>query len=176
MKTDTIFRLASTTKRFVRRGDAARRGRQIDLAAPVSKYIPGFADLKVGVETVDPATDKPTLTLLPQNRPMIGQDLLRHTAGLVYGQFGDKARAQGHVEAKVGDRNDTLAEMVAKNWPKLSSRSTGPAKYGNTASRSTCWGGLFEIVIGSRSSAYVFITERDSAKPLGMTATDLLRT
>jgi CubicO group peptidase (beta-lactamase class C family) len=71
---------------------------EIDLAAKVwtvaaeRKYLPEFADLKVGVETTDPATGKPTLTLEPQKRPMIVQDLLRHTAGLVYGQSASPVR------------------------------------------------------------------------------------
>jgi CubicO group peptidase (beta-lactamase class C family) len=87
---------------------------KLDLLAPVSKYLPEFADLKVGVEHIDPATGNPALTLEPQKRPMIVQDLLRHTAGLVYGQFGDKLIHQAYREAKIGDRNDTLAEMVTK--------------------------------------------------------------
>src|SRR3954470_12867491 len=115
MKTDAIFRLASMTKQIVSVAVMmlVEEGR-IDLAAPISKYIPEFADLKVGVETVDPATGKPTLNLMPQKRPMIVQDLLRHTAGLVYGQFGDKLVHKAYRDAKVGDRNDTLDEMVTK--------------------------------------------------------------
>jgi CubicO group peptidase (beta-lactamase class C family) len=115
MKTDAIFRLASMTKPIV--SVAAMmlvEEARIDLGAPVSKYIPEFADLKVGVEAIDPASGKPVLNLMPQKRPMIVQDLLRHTAGLVYGQFGDTLVHQAYRDAKVGDRNDTLAEMVTK--------------------------------------------------------------
>jgi len=115
MKTDAIFRLASMTKPIVSVAVMmlVEEGK-IDPGAPVSKYIPEFADLKVGVEATDPATGRPTLTLMPQKRSMIVQDLLRHTAGLVYGQFGDKLVHQAYREAKVGDRNDTLPEMVTK--------------------------------------------------------------
>ena len=87
---------------------------KLDLDAPVSQYLPEFADLKVGVETTDPATGKPTLRLEPQKRPMIVQDLLRHTAGLVYGQFGDHLVHQAYRAANVSDRNESLAEMVTK--------------------------------------------------------------
>jgi hypothetical protein len=62
---------------------------KLDLVAPVAKYLPEFVDLKVGVEQTDPATGKPSITQEPQKRPMTVQDLLRHTAGLVYGQYGD---------------------------------------------------------------------------------------
>ena len=132
MKTDAIFRLASMTKPIVSVAVMmlVEEGK-IDPGAPVSKYIPEFADLKVGVEAIDPATGKPTLTLVPQKRPMNVQDLLRHTAGLVYGQFGDKLVHQAYRDAKVGDRNDTLAEMVAK-LSKLP-LAHQPARYGNTA-------------------------------------------
>src|SRR4051794_25002323 len=115
MKTDAIFRLASMTKPIVSVAVMmlVEEGK-IDPGAPVSKYISEFADLKVGVEATDPATGKPTLTLMPQKRAMIVQDLLRHTAGLVYGQFGDKLVHQAYRDAKVGDRDDTLPEMIAK--------------------------------------------------------------
>src|SRR5690242_13937265 len=113
MKTDAIFRLASMTKPIVSVAVMmlVEEGK-IDLVAPVSKYIPEFADLKVGVETVDPATGKPTLNLVPQRRPMIVQDLMRHTAGLVYGQNGDTLVYKAYRDANVGNRNDSLAEMV----------------------------------------------------------------
>lgn len=115
MKTDAIFRLASMTKPIVSVAamTLVEEGK-LDLDAPVSQYLPEFADLKVGVETTNPATGKPMLTLEPQKRPMIVQDLLRHTAGLVYGQFGDHLVHQAYRAAKVSDRNETLAEMVTK--------------------------------------------------------------
>src|SRR6266566_6567499 len=71
MKTDAIFRLASMTKPIVSVAVMmlVEEGK-IDPGAPVSKYIPEFADLKVGVEAIDAATGKPTLTLMPQKRPM----------------------------------------------------------------------------------------------------------
>jgi CubicO group peptidase (beta-lactamase class C family) len=117
MKTDAIFRLASMTKPIVSVAamTLVEEGK-LDLDAPVAQYLPEFADLKVGVETTDPATGKPTLTLEPQRRPMIVQDLLRHTAGLVYGQFGDHLVHQAYRAANVSDRNETLAEMVTKLW------------------------------------------------------------
>jgi CubicO group peptidase (beta-lactamase class C family) len=64
MKTDAIFRLASMTKPIVSVAamTLVEEGR-LDLDAPVSQYLPEFADLKVGVETTDPATGKPELTL-----------------------------------------------------------------------------------------------------------------
>jgi CubicO group peptidase (beta-lactamase class C family) len=168
MKTDAIFRLASMTKPIVSVAVMmlVEEGR-IDLAAPVSKYIPEFADLKVAVETVDLATGKPTLNLVPQKRPMIVQDLLRHTAGLVYGQFGDKLVHKAYRDAKVGDRNDTLAEMVAK-LAKLP-LAHQPGEVWEYSVAVDVLGRIIEIVSGQELD--VFIAER-IAKPLGMTSTD----
>src|ERR1051325_1214591 len=140
---------------------------RIDLAAPVSKYIPEFADLKVGVETVDPATGKPTLDLVPQKRPMIVQDLLRHTTGLVYDQFGEKLVHKSYRDAKVGDRNDTLAEMVAK-LAKLP-LAHQPGEVWEYSIAVDVLGRIVEIVSGQKLDA--FIAER-IANPLGMTSTD----
>src|SRR6266481_8652338 len=39
---------------------------------------------------------------------------MRHTAGLVYGQFGDQLVHQAYREAKASDRGQTLAEQIAK--------------------------------------------------------------
>src|ERR1700747_3153091 len=72
MKTDAIFRLASMTKPIVSVAamTLVEEGK-LDLAAPVSQYLPEFADLKVGVETTDPATGKPMLTLEHQKRAIV---------------------------------------------------------------------------------------------------------
>ena len=168
MKTDAIFRLASMTKPIVSVAVMmlVEEGK-IDLAAPVSKYIPEFANLKVGVETVDPATGKPTLNLVSQKRPMIVQDLLRHTAGLVYGQNGDTPIYKAYRDAKVGDRNDTLTEMVAK-LSKLP-LAHQPGEVWEYSVAVDVLGRIVEIVSGQELDA--FIAER-IAKPLGMTATD----
>src|SRR4051794_27029412 len=168
MKADAIFRLASMTKPIVSVAVMmlVEEGR-IDLAAPVSKYIPEFADLKVGVETIDPATGKPVLNLVPQKRPMIVQDLLRHTAGLVYGQYGDTLVHKAYRDAKVGDRNDTLAEMVAK-LAKLP-LAHQPGEVWEYSVAVDVLGRVVEIVSGQDLD--VFVAEQ-IAKPLGMTSTD----
>jgi CubicO group peptidase (beta-lactamase class C family) len=168
MKTDTIFRLASMTKPIVSVAVMmlAEEGK-IDLAAPVSHYIPEFAELKVGVEAVDPASGKPTLELVPQKRPMIVQDLLRHTAGLVYGQFGDGLVHKAYRDAKVGDRNDTLAEMVTK-LSKLP-LAHQPGEVWEYSVAVDVLGRIVEVVSGQDLD--VFLAERIT-KPLTMPSTD----
>jgi CubicO group peptidase (beta-lactamase class C family) len=87
---------------------------KIQLPVPVSRYLPEFKDLKVGVEKKDPATDKTELVLETPSREMTVQDLLRHTSGLTYSMFGKSMVKNRYDEAKVMDRDQTNAELVTK--------------------------------------------------------------
>ena len=68
--TKTITSLAAMT--LIDRG-------KIALADPVSKYIPSFAEMKVGFERKDDS-GKTVLDLLPLRRPITVEDLLLHTS------------------------------------------------------------------------------------------------
>lgn len=83
---DAIFWIASMSKPVtsVAAMMLVEEGK-LDLAAPVHQYLPELRDVMVGVETTDPASGVRKLALEPQKRPMTVEDLLRHTAGLVYG-------------------------------------------------------------------------------------------
>jgi CubicO group peptidase (beta-lactamase class C family) len=78
MRLDTIFRAYSMTKPMA--SVAAMilvEDGVIALNDPVSKWLPPFKDVKVST----PAGE------VPPDRPMTVQDLLRHTAGLSYGEL-----------------------------------------------------------------------------------------
>ena len=116
MTPDSIFRIASITKPIVSVGVMmlAEEGK-LDIAAPVSNYLPEFKDLKVSVEQVDPTTGKKETVMQPQMRPMTVQDLLRHTDGLVYPPpIGNGPVSDAYRDVNVFDRNATLAEMMTK--------------------------------------------------------------
>src|SRR5581483_8180149 len=98
MTLDAIFRVASMTKPAM---SLAEEGR-LDLSAPVAEYIPEFADMTVGVERRKAA------------RAMTVQDLLRHTSGLTYAQFGDSPVQMIWRDAKLMDDAQTNAELVGK--------------------------------------------------------------
>ena len=85
MARNSIFRLASMTKPFTSLATMmlAEEGK-IQLPVPVSRYLPEFKDLKVGIEKKDTATGKDELVLENPSRQMTVQDLLRHTSGLTY--------------------------------------------------------------------------------------------
>ena len=118
MTTDSIFRIYSMSKAIttVTAMTLFEEGK-FTLSDPVARYIPQFAQMKVGVEKADPAGGKPTLELTPARRPITIQDLMRHTSGITYGFFGNSLVKHAYVEAGVmkGDfTNAEFAERIAK--------------------------------------------------------------
>ena len=139
----------------------------LDLAAPVSQYLPEFKDLQVRAERGDSTTGKTEMVLEPQVRPMIVQDLLRHTAGLIYGPpIGSGPVANLYREANVSDRNTTLTEMVTKLSKLPLAHQPGEVwEYGMAVD---VLGRVVEVVSGMDLDR--FVAERVT-KPLGMTST-----
>lgn len=116
MTRDSIFRMASMTKPITSVAIMMlyEEGR-IALGDPVSKYLPEFKDMKVGVEGKD-AAGNPVLNLVPPRRAMTVQDLLRHTSGLTYGHRGRSSALvkKAYVDAGEQSAGHTNAELVTK--------------------------------------------------------------
>jgi CubicO group peptidase (beta-lactamase class C family) len=119
LQPDAIFWIASMTKPVtsVAAMVLVEEGK-LDLAAPVYQYLPELKEMMVGVETTDPASGETKLALQRQKRPMTVEDLLRHTAGLVYyGGSGTKVHQlyNGLINLKTGvwRRDKTLADFVS---------------------------------------------------------------
>src|SRR5258705_9324069 len=89
MTADTIFPIHSVTKTItsVAAMMLVDQGK-IALDDPVSKYIPSFAGVKVGLERKDDS-GRPVLDLVAQRRPVNIEDLLLQTSGLTYGFYGE---------------------------------------------------------------------------------------
>ncbi len=113
MTRDAIFRIYSMSKPItsVAAMILFEEGR-LALNEPVSKYIPKLGGLKVGVEKPDPSGGKPTLELVPSQRDMTIQDLLRHTSGLTYGFFGNTLVKKMYVDSKVWNDYPSNAELI----------------------------------------------------------------
>src|SRR5947209_6067062 len=103
MTVDTIFRLYSMSKAIT--SVAAMMlvdDGKLSLDDAVAKYIPGFADVKVGVERPD-GSGKPALVLEPARRPITIEDLLRHTSGITYGFYGESAVRKAYANSDLFD-------------------------------------------------------------------------
>jgi CubicO group peptidase (beta-lactamase class C family) len=107
MSLEAIFRIYSMTKPIVSVAAMmlVEEGRML-ITDPLSKYIPAFADSKVGVETGD------RLDLVPLKRPITIQDLMRHTSGLTYGFTGTSKVQNLVAAANFLSQYRTLAEHV----------------------------------------------------------------
>src|SRR6267143_1007739 len=116
MSKDAIFRLYSMTKpcTSVAVMMLVEEGR-LTLSDPVSKFLPQLADLQVSVPRFNPDTGKAVYALVPAERPITIQDLLRHTSGLVYGGFTNHAQVKElYAKNGVDWRDVTPAEQLER--------------------------------------------------------------
>jgi CubicO group peptidase (beta-lactamase class C family) len=123
MKLDSIFRIYSMTKPLA--SVAAMmlvEDGVVQLTDPISKFLPAFKDMQVSVATTG-ADSKATYTNVPAARPIIVQDLLRHSAGLAYAEITKNEPVKAaYVEAKFSlpgihefdSRGMTPAEQVER--------------------------------------------------------------
>ncbi|MBV9565298.1 MAG: beta-lactamase family protein [Bradyrhizobium sp.] len=110
----TIFRLFSMTKAItaVVSMQMLEEGK-IRLDDPVSKYIPSFADVKVGVEKkAEDGTS--TLELVPPHHVPTVLDLMRHTSGVTYGFYGDTLVRKAYRAANIYAGDFDLAEFAER--------------------------------------------------------------
>ncbi|MFH1345022.1 MAG: serine hydrolase domain-containing protein [Pseudomonadota bacterium] len=169
MTMDTIFPIHSVTKTItsVAVMMLVDRGK-IALADPVSKYIPSFAAMKVGVERKD-KTGKPVLDLVPLRRPVTIEDLLLHTSGITYGFYGDGLVKSAYEGIYLGDFNNAeFAERIAK--VPLAEQPRTLWDYGHSTD---VLGRVIEVASGQ--SLYQF-EKTHLLDPLGMTSTKFFLT
>jgi CubicO group peptidase (beta-lactamase class C family) len=92
MAFDALFRIYSMTKPLVSVAAMmlVEEGK-IQLTDPVSKFLPAFKGQQVSVARTDAEFARVTYALVPVEREMTVQDLLRHTSGLAYGEVTQSA-------------------------------------------------------------------------------------
>lgn len=161
MTHDSIFRIFSMTKPIVSIGIMmlVEDGHFI-LGDPVAKFIPEFADQKVGVE------HNGKLELVPVKRQATVQDLLRHTSGLTYDHTGNGPVQQIYKESRLRSRKISNAEhaSIIAGMPLVCQ----PGEGWNYSRSTDVLGRIIEVVSGKSLGA--FLTERILA-PLQMAET-----
>jgi CubicO group peptidase (beta-lactamase class C family) len=110
----TIFRLFSMTKAItsVVAVQLVDEGK-LKLDDPIAKYIPSFADVKVGIEKKAEDGTK-TLEPVPPTRPPTVLDLMRQTSGITYGFYGDSLVRKTYKAADIYAGDFDLAEFAER--------------------------------------------------------------
>jgi CubicO group peptidase (beta-lactamase class C family) len=161
MQNDSIFRIYSMTKPVVSVAIMmlVEEGR-LFLADPLSKYVPAFADPKIAVERDG------RVELVPAERPITIQDLLRHTSGLTYEFVGTAAVQRMYLDKKLPSTDQTNADQVERlaSLPLFSQ----PGKQWDYSRSTDVLGRIIEIVSGETLGE--FLRQRIFA-PLGMNDT-----
>jgi CubicO group peptidase (beta-lactamase class C family) len=166
MTPDTIFALHSMTKPITSVAammliDAGK----LSLSDPASKFIPAFADVKVGVPATM-ADGTRFLKLVAPDRPVTIEDLLRHTSGITYDYIGGKLIEKAYMDSGLFDGkfdNNKFAERIARL--PLSRQPGSLWRYGHSTD---VIGRIIEIVSGQ--TLYQF-EKQHILDPLRMTST-----
>ena len=161
MAHDSIFRIFSMTKPIVSVGVMmlVEEGRLV-LEDPIEKFIPEFANQKVGVE------NNGELDLVPLKRAITIQDLLRHTSGITYEHTGNGLVQKLYQQSRVRSRKMTNAEhaTLVASFPLICQ----PGVEWNYSRSTDILGRLIEVISGKTLGT--LLTERILA-PLQMTET-----
>jgi len=161
MAQDSIFRIFSMTKPIVSVGIMTLiEDGYFLLSDPVAKFIPEFADQKVGIE------HNGELELVPLQRQMTVQDLLRHTSGITYDHTGNGLVQRLYQRSRLRSRKITNAEhaSLVASLPLMCQ----PGAEWNYSRSTDILGRIIEVVSGKSLSAY--LAERILA-PLQMAET-----
>src|SRR3984893_13011297 len=104
MRKDAIFRISSMSKPITTVAAMMLfEDGKLALTEPVGKYLPALAKMQVATDNKpDPEADPHNIAVVPADRPISIQDLMRHASGLTYGFFGDTPVKKLYLEAKFG--------------------------------------------------------------------------
>ena len=176
MALDSVFRIYSMTKPLVSVGMMilVEEGKA-QLTDPVSKFIPAFKNQRVSAAKADAEFARVTYGTVPADREMTVQDLLRHTAGLAYGEITANAPVKdaytkGGLYSPTVRDFDSRALTPAEFNEKLAAAPLAhqPGTYWEYSLASDLLGRVIEAASGQRLAA--FLDER-IFKPLGMNDT-----
>jgi CubicO group peptidase (beta-lactamase class C family) len=148
MARDSIFRIFSMTKPLVSIGIMmlAEDG-ELLLNDPLAKFIPEFANQKVGVER------NGQLEYALPIRPITIQDLLRHTSGIAYEITGNGMVQRMYAKSKVRSRditNEEHAKLIA-SMPLMCQ----PGSEWNYSRSTDILGRVIEVISGKTLEAFL---------------------
>jgi CubicO group peptidase (beta-lactamase class C family) len=163
MTDDTIFRLYSMSKPVTSVGAMMLvDDDKLALDDPLAKYIPAFADARVGIEKSS-KDGKPELVMEPLKRPIRIEDLLRHTSGITYGFYGDGLVRKLYASSNIYEGDFDNAQFVERLAKLPLAEQPGTSwDYGHSTD---VLGRVIEVISGK--SLYQFEKER-LFEPLGM--------
>lgn len=171
MTPDTIFAIHSMSKPITSLAAMMLIDEgKLALTDPVSKYIPLFADSKVGMEITKPDGSM-ALELVPPVHPVTIRDLMRHTSGITYDYIGGKWVELAYKAAKIFEgpfNNREFADRIAKL--PLARQPGTLWRYGHSTD---VLGRVIEII--TRQTLYDALNQR-IFDPLGMTGTQFVLT
>ncbi len=167
---DAIFRIYSMTKPLV--SVAAMmlvEDGKMQLNDAVSKFLPGVKDLQVSVAKVDAEFARTTYALIPAEREITVQDLLRHTSGLAYSSLTQNAVVK-EAYAKGGIDEDIRGLSPAEEVERFAKAPLAhqPGTVWEYSLATDLLGRVVEAASGKRLAD--FLDER-LFKPLGMNDT-----
>lgn len=169
MPTDAIFRIASMSKAVTTTAALMlyEEGRFL-LNDPLEKYLPEFANRQVAVPPPPGSPANVKYVLVPAKRAITIRDLLRHTAGLTYGDgpAHELYAKAGFTWWYFANRDETIGEAV-KRLAELPLQGQ-PGEVWQYGYSIDVLGRLIEVVSGKPLDQ--FIAER-ICRPLGMVDT-----
>ncbi|HVS64479.1 MAG TPA: serine hydrolase domain-containing protein [Thermoanaerobaculia bacterium] len=167
MAPDTIFRIYSMTKPITsvavmmlyEEGHFA-------LGDPLERYLPEFADMKVMEKVETSEAGEAEWRTRDAERPITIRDLLRHTAGLTYGVFGNTPVDQEYRKAGLLLDDRSLADFSTAIGDQPLLYEPGTTWHYSVAI--DILGRLVEVISGTPFDEFV---EQRITKPLGMVDT-----
>lgn len=149
MQVDDIFRIASQTKIVTGFGvHLLAEDGLIDLDAPVSQYIPAYADMKVLIPGT--SEDPNDFTTVPAQNQITIKQLLNHTSGIDYNLSNNLYTRPLLQEAGITDGCSTSSGTIGEGMEKLADIPLlfEPGSSWNYGLNSDLLGYLIEVVSG----------------------------
>jgi CubicO group peptidase (beta-lactamase class C family) len=164
---DAIFRMYSMTKPMasVAAMVLIEEGK-MQLNDPVSKFLPAMKEMKVSVAKTDAEFARTTYSLVPADREMTVQDLLRHTSGLLYANLTQNTGVK-EAYAKGGVDDDVRGLSPEEQVERLSKAPLGhqPGTVWEYSLSTDMLGRVIEAASGRRLGEFL---EERLFRPLGM--------